>query len=158
MLVRTCYKDYNTPHTNLTSMAKIFLSHQWTLEDKVAMTQLLTILSQEITRAGHECFCSALCQQEMTDLHLLTYEERLQYCLHKQQAADIIIAIIVSKNESNGMKQEHLQAQVSQQQYVLFTKYPEIMPELQQNALTVTTFTTDNYLSQKIHDFLSSYH
>ncbi len=127
-------------------MAKIFLSHQFTKEDKVVLRALLTKVVNALSENGHDIFCSTLRQDEINSHNIFTYEERLAYCLERQKESDCILAIHLSENPSTGMSKELELAKQLSQQYILFTKQELPFAEFKEYASKVIHYTNHEEL------------
>lgn len=123
-------------------MARIFLSHQYTLEDKSVLVPTLTNIVNELQESGHTVFCSALQQDEITENKCYTYDERLSYCIQKQQQAEVILAVLLSHNPSNGMLQELRQAEELGQTYILVATPEHEFEDYRKSATTVVEYAS----------------
>lgn len=138
-------------------MARIFLSHQYTLEDKSVLVPTLTKIVNALQASGHSVFCSALQQEEITENKCYSYDERLSYCIKQQQNADLVLAILLSHNPSNGMLQELKQAKELQQKYVLVATPSHTFEEYRAQATEVLEYeiveSLVEHITKKLSDF-----
>lgn len=133
-------------------MAQLFLSHQFTKEDKVVLYELLTKIVNAFQKQGHTTFCSTLIQDHITSLNLVTYEERLAYCLEQQLKADCIVALFISKNPSFGMQKELELAKEHRQKYLLFSPYYDEFLQYKEYAHKTVYYTDPDDLLQQLEN------
>lgn len=137
-------------------MARIFLSHQYTLEDKSVLVPTLTKIVNALQASGHTVFCSALQQEEITENKCYSYDERLSYCIKQQQNADLVLAILLSHNPSNGMFQELKQAKELQQKYVLVATPSHTFEEYRAQATEVLEYEIVESMTEHITEKLNN--
>jgi len=131
-------------------MAKVFISHRLTGENLTELAQFLRPIADVLEKQGHKVFCSALYQQEMDSKNLEGYDPRLQYCLQKQDDADLVLSVIRSELPSNGMREELRKAKELRQRYLLCIKDGLEYKEFREYAEKIVVFSDLVDLLQKL--------
>lgn len=134
-------------------MANIFISHQYTKEDKVLLTELLTKVVNTLVSDGHQVFCSTLRQEEFAAKGLTLYEDKLAYCVEQQTTADYVIALLMSENLSVGMERELEHAKTVGQKYLLFIKQSLGFEKYRENSDQIVEYKDNDELPALIGMF-----
>jgi len=128
-------------------MAKTFLSYKFTGEPFGPLRDLLNKINENLTNKGHIVFCSIDLQQFYKKNGMISYQSRLDYCLQQQKDSDTVIAIIKSKESSNGMLEELKLAEKFNQRVFLIIKKGLRFKKFREAAVQIVEFENDNEIT-----------
>ncbi|MCK9351923.1 MAG: nucleoside 2-deoxyribosyltransferase [Candidatus Paceibacterota bacterium] len=83
-------------------MKKIFLSHRFTGEDLIELTETLGKITAVLRAKGHEVYCSVEDELWFRE-HKRTNREIMEHALRKLDDSDVVLAFIRSPEKSEGM-------------------------------------------------------
>lgn len=137
----------------LNIMREIFLSYRFTGENPNDLEKILGNIQSKLQNSGHKVFCSYFLEEYFKEQRM-TSKDIYSYCLERQADCNTFIALVKSKDISNGMELESTRAIELKQNYILLIKPDLAFPHFRSAANQILEYNSFFQLYQRLEKLI----